>query len=264
MNKKFLALTTAAVLSLSAVLTGCGGSAPADTDTDTADTAGGEVLTMATNAQFPPYEYYEGDKIVGIDAEIAEAIADKLGMTLKIEDVEFDSVLTGVQSGKYDIGLAGITVTPERQQSMDFSDTYATGIQSIIVPEDSEITSVDDLLADGAAYTVGVQLSTTGDIYATDDFGSDRVQEFQSGADAVAALVAGKIDCVIIDNQPAKSYVAANEGLTILDSAYTEEEYALCTAKGNDELLAKINDAITELKEDGTIQSILDKYIVAD
>ncbi|MGN0182259.1 MAG: ABC transporter substrate-binding protein [Candidatus Ornithomonoglobus sp.] len=264
MNKKFLALTTAAVLSLSAVLTGCGGSAPADTDTDTADTAGGEVLTMATNAQFPPYEYYEGDKIVGIDAEIAEAIADKLGMTLKIEDVEFDSVLTGVQSGKYDIGLAGITVTPERQQSMDFSDTYATGIQSIIVPEDSEIKSVDDLLADGAAYTVGVQLSTTGDIYATDDFGSDRVQEFQSGADAVAALVAGKIDCVIIDNQPAKSYVAANEGLTILDSAYTEEEYALCTAKGNDELLTKINDAIAELKEDGTIQSILDKYIVAD
>ncbi|MDD6763629.1 MAG: ABC transporter substrate-binding protein [Clostridiales bacterium] len=253
MNKRFLALTTAALLSLSAVLTGCGGSK-----------SDSKVLTMATNAQFPPYEYYEGDKIVGIDAEIAEAIADKLGMTLKIEDVEFDSVLTGVQSGKYDIGLAGITVTPERQQSMDFSDTYATGIQSIIVPEGSEITSVDDLMADGAAYKVGVQLSTTGDIYATDDFGADRVQEFQSGADAVAALTAGKIDCVIIDNQPAKSYVAANEGLTILDSAYTEEEYALCTAKGNDELLTKINGAIAELKEDGTIQSILDKYIVAD
>lgn len=253
MNKRFLALTTAALLSLSAVLTGCGGSK-----------SDSKVLTMATNAQFPPYEYYEGDKIVGIDAEIAEAIADKLGMTLKIEDVEFDSVLTGVQSGKYDIGLAGITVTPERQQSMDFSDTYATGIQSIIVPEGSEITSVDDLMADGAAYKVGVQLSTTGDIYATDDFGADRVQKFQSGADAVAALTAGKIDCVIIDNQPAKSYVAANEGLTILDSAYTEEEYALCTAKGNDELLTKINGAIAELKEDGTIQSILDKYIVAD
>ncbi len=264
MNKKFLALATAAILSLSAVLTGCGGTAPADTDADTADNARGEVLTMATNAQFPPYEYYEGDRIVGIDAEIAEAIADKLGMTLKIEDVEFDSVLTGVQSGKYDIGLAGITVTPDREQSMDFSDTYATGIQSIIVPEGSKIASVDDLLADGAAYTVGVQLSTTGDIYATDDFGSDRVQEFQTGADAVAALAAGKIDCVIIDNQPAKSYVAANEGLSILDSSYTEEEYALCTAKGNDELLEKINAAIAELKEDGTIQSILDKYIVAD
>lgn len=264
MNKKFLALTTAAALSLSVVLTGCGSSAPTDTDADNADTASGEVLVMATNAQFPPYEYYEGDKLAGIDVEIAEAIADKLGMTINIEDVEFDSVLAGVQSGKYDIGLAGITVTPDREQSMDFSESYATGIQSIIVPEGSEITSVDDLLADGATYIAGVQLSTTGDIYATEDFGSDRVQEFQSGADAVAALVAGKIDCVIIDNEPAKSYVAANEGLTILDSAYTEEEYAICTAKGNDELLANINDAIAELKEDGTIQSILDKYIVAD
>lgn len=263
MNKKIFALTTAAALSLTAVLAGCGGN-PAPTDTAADTEASGEVLTMATNAQFPPYEYYEGDKIVGIDAEIAEAIADKLGMTLKIEDVEFDSVLAGVQSGKYDIGLAGITVTEERQASMDFSDTYATGIQSIIVSEDSEITSADDLAADGAAYTVGVQLSTTGDIYATDDFGSERVQEFQTGADAVAALVSGKIDCVIIDNQPAKSYVAANDGLKILDTAYAEEEYALCTAKGNDELLADINTAIGELKDDGTIQSILDKYIVAD
>lgn len=261
MNKKFLALGTAAILSLSAVLTGCGA---AKTDTADAPAADGETLVMATNAQFPPYEFYEGDKIVGIDVEIADAIAQKLGMTLKIEDVEFDSVLTGVQSGKYDIGLAGITVTEDRLKSMDFSDTYATGIQSIIVKDGSEITSVDDLLADGATYTAGVQLSTTGDIYATADLGADRVQEFQAGADAVAALKADKVDCVIIDNQPAKSYVAANEGLVILDSAYTEEEYALCTAKGNDELLSKINDAIAELKADGTIQSILDKYIITD
>jgi polar amino acid transport system substrate-binding protein len=253
MNKKVLALVAVAAISTSAVLTGCGSKSSTN----------GDTLVMATNAQFPPYEYYDGDTIVGIDAEIAQAIADKLGKTLKIEDVEFDSVLSGVQTGKYDIGLAGITVTPEREQSMDFSVSYATGIQSIIVPTGSEITSVDDLSKDGATYQVGVQLSTTGDIYATDDFGSDRVQEFQSGADAVSALQAGKVDCVIIDNQPAISYVAANPGLEILDSAYTEEEYALCTAKGS-ELLPEINEAIIELKKDGTIQSILDKYIVAE
>lgn len=263
MNKKFLALTTAAVLSLSAVLTGCGTKTEAPADADNAG-AGGDVITMATNAQFPPYEYHEGDKIVGIDVEIAEAIAEKLGKTLKIEDIEFDSIVAGVQTGKYDFGAAGMTVTEDRLASVNFTDTYATGIQSIIVKEDSPITSADDLSADGAAYTIGVQLSTTGDLYSVEDFGADRVQEFQNGADAVAALVAGKIDCVIIDNEPAKSYVAANTGLKVLDTEYVEEEYAICVSKDNEELLNDINGALAELKADGTIQTIVDKYIPAE
>lgn len=168
------------------------------------------TLTMATNAAFPPYEYYEGGKIVGIDAEMAAAIADILGMKLVIEDTEFGSIVGGVQSGKYDIGMAGMSVTEERMQSVNFSDTYATGIQSVIVKEGSSIKSVDDLYADGATYVVGVQQDTTGDIYCTGDFGEERVIRFAKGADAVQALVTGKVDCVIIDNEPAKSFVEAN------------------------------------------------------
>lgn len=169
-------------------------------------------LVMATNAAFPPYEFYEGGTVVGIDAEMAAAIADKLGMKLTIEDTEFGSIIGGVQTGKYDIGMAGMTVTEERLQSVSFSDTYATGIQSVIVLEGSDITSVDDLYADGAAYVVGVQQDTTGDIYSTDDFGEDRVIRYNKGADAVQALLTGKVDCVIIDNEPAKAFVESNNG----------------------------------------------------
>ena len=167
-------------------------------------------LIMATNAFFPPYEYYEGDKIVGIDVEIATAVAEKLGLELVIEDVEFDSIIAGVQSGKYDIGCAGMTITEDRLKSVNFSTPYATGIQSIIVPEGSEIKSVDDLFADGAEYLIGTQKGTTGDIYAEGDFGADRVMKYASGNEAVQALKTGKVDCVIIDNEPAKAYVAAN------------------------------------------------------
>ncbi len=175
-----------------------------------ADAEGKEEIHMATNAQFPPYEYYDGDKIVGIDAEMAAAIADKLGMKLVIDDMEFDTIITAVQSGKADFGMAGMTVTEDRLKNINFSESYATGIQSIIVPEGSKITSVDDLYADGADYLVGTQKGTTGDIYAEDDFGADRVMKYASGNEAVQALVAGKVDCVIIDNEPAKAYVAEN------------------------------------------------------
>ena len=167
-------------------------------------------LHMATNAQFPPYEYYENEKIVGIDAEMAAAIADKLDMKLVIDDMEFDSIITAVQSGKADMGMAGMTVTEDRLESINFSDSYATGIQSIIVPEGSEITSVDDLFADGAEYLIGTQKGTTGDIYAEEDFGAERVMKYASGNEAVQALKTGKVDCVIIDNEPAKAYVEAN------------------------------------------------------
>ncbi len=174
------------------------------------DVEGKDELHMATNAQFPPYEFYEGEKVVGIDAEMAAAIADKLDMKLVIDDMEFDAIITAVQSGKADMGMAGMTVTEDRLKNINFSSTYATGIQSIIVPEGSPIKSVDDLFADGAKYLVGTQKGTTGDIYAEGDFGAERVMKYASGNEAVQALVTGKVDCVIIDNEPAKAYVAAN------------------------------------------------------
>ena len=174
------------------------------------DAEGKPELHMATNAQFPPYEYYENEKIIGIDAEMAAAIADKIGMKLVIDDMEFDAIITAVQTGKSDMGMAGMTVTEDRLQSINFSNSYATGIQSVIVPEGSEIKSVDDLFADGANYLVGTQKGTTGDIYAEGDFGADRVMKYASGNEAVQALVTGKVDCVIIDNEPAKAYVEAN------------------------------------------------------
>lgn len=230
----------------------------------TAAAAMADTLTMGTNASFPPYEFYENEKIVGIDAEIAAAIAEKLGMELKIEDMDFKAIIPAVTTGKIDFGMAGMTVTEERLQSVNFSETYATGIQAIIVKEGSEIKSVDDLYAEGATWKVGVQDATTGDIYCTDDFGEDRVSKFPVGADAVEALKTGKVDCVIIDNEPAKAYVAANEGLTILDTQYAVEDYAIAVALENTELLEKINGALKELIDDGTVKTIIEKYIPAE
>ena len=271
--KKVLALILA-VLMLMTVFTGCGKKDE-------------KKLIMATNAAFPPYEYKEGDNFKGIDIEIAQAIADKLGMELVIEDVEFGAVLSGVAEGKYDMGMAGITVTDERKQSMDFSNTYATGIQVIIVNDGSSIKSLDDLFIfnekgdpTGLKNTdikIGVQENTTGDIYSSsgiaawgfndlnddDSIKTDRVVRYKTGADAVAALKTGNVDCVIIDNEPAKSFVAANDGIHILegDNEYAVEDYAICVDKGNTELLEKINKALDELKKDGTIDAIIKKYI---
>lgn len=222
------------------------------------------TLTMGTNAQFPPYEFYEEGVIVGIDAEIAAAIAEKLGMKLVIEDMDFGAIIAAVSTGKVDVGLAGMTVTDERLQSVNFSSTYATGVQAIIVKEGSAITCVDDLYAEGAAYMIGVQESTTGDIYCTDDFGAENVAKYKAGADAVMALVAGKVDCVIIDNEPAKAFVAANEGLVLLETAYAVEDYAIAVALENTELLDKINTALEELIADGTVAAIVEKYIPAE
>ena len=219
------------------------------------------TIKMATNAYFQPYEYYEDGVIVGIDAEIAAAIAEKLGMELVIEDMEFDSIITAVKGGSVDFGMAGMTVTDERLLEINFTNSYASGVQSIIVKEDSPITTVDDLYAEGAAYKVGVQLGTTGDIYTTDDFGADNVIQYNNANNAVLALVGGSVDCVIIDNEPAKALVAANEGLKILETSYADEDYAICVAKENTELLEKLNTAILELTEDGTIDAIVAKYI---
>lgn len=216
-----------------------------------------DVLVMATNAEFPPYEYYDGSDIVGIDAEFAAAIAEKLGMELKIEDMAFDSIIPAVQSGKADFGAAGMTVTEDRQKQVDFSDTYYTGRQVIIVAEgNTEIAGPDDL----AGKKIGVQLGTTGDIYASDDYGDDNVERYNKGFEAVQALLQGKIDAVIIDDQPAQTFVKENKGLKILETEYVEEEYALCFKKDS-ELVGKVNEAIAELKKDGTFDAIIDKYI---
>lgn len=264
--KKFMKglLATTMVFAMMTSLVGCGGSSEEAATDDAAAT--GETLIMATNAEFPPYEFYEGSEVVGIDAEIGAAIAEKLGMDFKIEDMAFDSIIPAVTSGKASFGMAGMTVTEDRLQSVDFSDSYATGVQVVIVKEGSDITSVDDLFAEGASHVVGVQTGTTGDIYTTgdiEDAGLGTVERFPKGADAVLALTQGKIDCVVIDNEPAKEFVAANEGLVILDTEYAVEDYAICLAKGS-ELTEKINAALAELIADGTVQEIIDKYISAE
>lgn len=221
-------------------------------------------LTMATNAEFPPYEFYDGGTVVGIDAEVAAAIAAKLGLELKIEDMEFNSVIPAVQSGKADIGMAGLTVREDRQAVVDFSDSYATGVQVIIVPEGSPIASVQDLTDNVGTYHVGVQLATTGDIYCSDDLGEENVERYPKGADAIMALTSNKIDCVVIDNEPAKAFVKANPGLKILDTEYANEDYAIITNKDNTPLAEAVNKALKELIDDGTVQQIIDKYITAE
>lgn len=182
------------------------------------DVEGKEVIKMGTNAEFPPYEYKEGDEIVGIDAEIAAAIADILGKKLVIEDMLFDATIPALVAGKIDFIMAGLTVTEERKESVNFTESYATGVQVVIVKEGSEITSADDLFApkaDGSLWKIGVQQGTTGDLYTTWDLEeidepTAQIERYNKGADAVQALVAGKVDCVVIDNEPAKEFVAVN------------------------------------------------------
>lgn len=234
-----------------------------DTSASTEDTAvvsEKKTLTMATNASFPPYEYYESEKIIGIDAEVAAAIAEKLGMELVIEDMKFDAIIPSVVSGGADIGMAGMTVTDERKESVDFSVSYATGIQSVIVKTGGSVTSLDDLVGK----KIGVQLSTTGDIYASGDYGEDNVIKYNTGNEAVIALLGGDVDAVIIDNQPALAYVSLNEGLEILGTEYAVEEYAIAVNKGNTDLLDQINGALEALIADGTVDAIVAKYISAN
>ena len=274
MKKKILSILMAAAMLLSVcALTACGSQeepAPAEEGTEAAEPAepaeAGEfttvtegVLTMATNAAFPPYEYVEGSEIVGIDAEIAGAIAEKLGLELQVDDMDFDAALMAAQNGKSDMVMAGVTVNEERLAVMDFSDSYATGVQVIIVKEGSDVTL--DNLGD---QMIGVQRGTTGEIYCTDDYGSEHVTSYDNGITAVQALQNGQVDCVVIDKAPAQAFVEANTGLTILDTEYVTENYAIGFAKGNTALVEAVNAALAELTEDGTIQTILDKYISAE
>ena len=285
MKKNVLVL--AAAVCMAAALTACGSSnSTAETtataaETTTADTAAGSTdtaadtaadtsaaeetegaggkIVMVTNAEFPPYEYHENNTIVGIDADIARAIADQMGMELEIQDMAFDSLIPAIQSGKADFAAAGMTVNEERLRNVDFTETYAEAAQVIIVKEGSAIAAPADL----TGKKIGVQTGTTGDIYA-DDVENAEVQRFNKGMEAVMALTQDKLDAVIIDREPAKVFVKENEGLKILDEAFTEEEYAIAIKKGNTELLEKMNAAIKELKESGELQKIVDKYITAE
>ena len=217
-------------------------------------------LTMSTNAQFPPYEMTTDDGgFEGIDVEIATAIAEKLGLELDILDMDFDSALLAVQQGKSDIVMAGVTVNEDRQLVMDFTDSYATGVQVIIVKEGSDVTI--DNMGEGL---IGTQRGTTGNIYCTDDYGEEHVMAYDDGFTAVQALMNGQVDCVVIDNAPAQEFVKNNPGLTILDTEYANEDYAIGLNKGNTALLDAINTALNELISDGTVQTIIDKYIPAE
>lgn len=238
-------------------------SSEAASETETAELSTVEPgkLIMSTNAAFPPYEMTtDSGEFEGIDIETAQAIADKLGLELQIDDMDFDAALLAVQQGKADMVMAGVTVTDERQNVMDFTDSYATGIQSIIVKEDSDIASVDDL----AGKKIGTQRGTTGYLYCSDDFGDENVVAYDNGLTAVQMLNNGQVDCVVIDNAPAKEFIAANPGLKLLDTAYVEESYAIGVGKGDTELKDAINTALEELKADGTLQAIVDKYITAE
>ena len=270
-RRSFLAAAGLSVAALA--LTACGGSSSSTASSVASSAAASSAaaaelttveagkLTMATNAAFPPYEMTtDAGDFEGIDVETAQAIADKLGLELQIDDMDFDAALLSVQQGKADIVMAGVTVTDERKNVMDFSDSYATGIQSIIVPEGSDIASPDDL----AGKKIGTQRGTTGYIYCSDDFGDDAVVAYDDGLTAVQALNNGQVDAVVIDNAPAKEFVAANPGLVILDTSYAEEDYAIGMAKGNTALEDAVNAALEELKADGTLQSIVDKYITAE
>ena len=274
-RRSFMAAAAVSVAALA--LTACGGSASSAASSVASSAASSEAvssaaaaelttveagkLTMATNATFPPYEMTtDSGEIEGIDVDTAKAIAEKLGLELQIDDMEFDAALLSVQQGKADIVMAGVTVTDERKAVMDFSDSYATGIQSIIVKEDSDIASVDDL----AGKKIGTQRGTTGYLYCSDDFGDENVVAYDNGLTAVQMLNNGQVDCVVIDNAPAKEFIAANPGLKLLDTAYVEESYAIGVGKGNTELKDAINTALEELKADGTLQAIVDKYITAE
>ena len=266
-------LAAAAVSAAALALTACGGassSAASSVASSAAasSSASGSLatvvagkLTMATNATFPPYEMTtDAGTIEGIDVDTAQAIAEKLGLELQIDDMDFDAALLSVQQGKADIAMAGITVTDERMAVMSFSDSYATGIQSVIVPEGSDIATADDL----AGKKIGTQRGTTGYLYCSDDFGEDAVVAYDNGLTAVQALNNGQVDAVVIDNEPAKAYVESNPGLKILDTSYAEEDYAIGMNKDNTALLDAVNAALEELKADGTLQSIVDKYITAE
>lgn len=279
--KKITALMLSSAMMLS--LAACGGSASTDavsSEAVSSEAASSEAvstaeaapaalttvtagkLTMSTNAAFPPYEMTtDSGDFEGIDIEVADAIAKKLGLELQVDDMDFDAALTAVQQGKCDLVLAGLTYNEERAQLMTFSDSYAQGVQAIIVKDGSDIATADDLANAGM---IGTQRGTTGYLYCTDDFGEDHVAAYDSGAAAVQALLNGQVDAVVIDKMPAETFAAENDGLKVLDTAYTTEDYCAAVAKDNEALVKEVNAVLAELKADGTLDQIVAKYINAN
>ena len=247
--KKLISLGLAIIMILG--LVSCGNATKSAGDSS-------NKLVMCTNAEFPPYEYKDGGNYMGIDVECAKLIGEKLGKEVEILDIAFDSLIPTVMSGKADFAMAGMTVTEDRKENVDFSHTYQNAVQTIVVPYDSSIKSVDDMYGK----KIGVQTGTTGDIYCSDDFGEDAMQRYSKIIDGFQAMKSGKIDAIVVDDQVAKSIVEQDSGsFKILDTAYAEEEYAIAVKKGNTELLDKINTAIDEIKSSGELKSIVDKYI---
>ena len=255
--KKTIAIILAAVMMLG-LLAGC------SSDSESLTLEEGKLI-MSTNAAFPPYEMTDdAGNYIGIDVEVAQAIAEKLGLELVIDNMEFTAALEAAQNGKSDMVMAGVTVNEDRLAVMDFSDSYATGVQVVIVKEGSDVT-MDNL----GEKMIGTQMGTTGYIYASDTienggYGEDHVIAYDNGITAVQALMNDQIDAVIIDNAPAQAFVEANPGLTLLDGEWALENYAIGFAKGNTELKDAVNKALAELIADGTVQGIIDKYIPAN
>ncbi|MCQ2436893.1 MAG: transporter substrate-binding domain-containing protein [Clostridia bacterium] len=229
-----------------------------------------ETLKMGCSADFPPYEYYDDETgdVTGLDVEIADAVCKLLGYDgVEVVDMAFDSVITAVTSGKVDFGMSGMTVTEDRKLSVDFTVPYQTAVQAVLIlKEGSSLTSADDLFAEGASHKVGVQNGTTGDLYATDDLetpGLATMERYTKYSDGVVALMNGKIDCMILDDQVAYAFAAENEQLAVLDTDYWTEEYACCFPLGS-ELGAQFSDALQTLIDDGTVAAIIEKYIPAE
>lgn len=260
--KKSLVKLMSVILLLGLVLQGCTSNKGNDDDKDKTATYEGKaledgVLNVGLSADFPPYEYYDKNEIVGIDVEISKAVAEYLGYEIKISDMDFSNIIASIESGKIDAGVSGMTVTKERLESVNFSNSYAKSVQLVVINEDSDIKAIDDL----EGKKIGTQLGSTGDIFSKDDFGEENVSSFNKFADAILALNSGNIDAVMMDEQTALSFLEANDSLKALDTAYADEDYAIALPKDNEELLTEINMALKALDEDGTLQEIIDKYI---
>ena len=233
----------------------------ADADAAASEVLADGVLTVGTNAEFPPFEYVDDNgEPDGFDIALIKAIGEKLGVTVEVENMEFEALVSAIGS-KIDLAIAGMTVTDERQASVDFSNPYYDALQYVIVPEGSEIASFDDL----AGKNIGVQLGTTGDFIASDDVEGANVSQYNKGVDAVNDLLNGRVDCVIIDKNPAQVFEAQFSGqIKALDGAqfgFEVENYAIALPKGDAALAEQVNEALEEIKADGTFDQLVADYI---
>ena len=214
-------------------------------------------LVMLTNAAFAPYEYLGSDnEVAGVDVDMAQAIADKIGVELEVVNMDFDGLIPALVAGKGDLVAAGLTITDERKQSVDFSDPYADATQLIIVKsENADINGPDDLIGK----TIGVQLGTTGDIYSSDIEGAT-VKQYKTGIEAGMDLKNGKLDAVVLDKLPSQNIVESTEGLKLIDAPLTDEQYAIAVVKGDSEFLALINGVIKDLQAAGSVAEWTEKH----